>query len=316
MTTWYVKDLSKLTNVSVQTLHYYDKIDLLKPSIRFANGYRVYSEKDLLKLQQIVALKFFGFELAQIKAILEGEVDAIESFSIQSKLLHQKAKTFFDAAKALDGILTDCTNNQSISWKTIIKLMEVYRMTEQLEHAWIGKILSQEELKEYAAFEANLKTRFTEAQKKAYEKEWSELTAQIYANLDKDPSSDFGKKIGKACMDLVNLFWGMENTHLRNAVWEKGYKSGKIDKQEHGLSSEAITWLDQAAAAYHGDLLLAVLAQVGKAPDAVILKSWKDTLKKIHGDDQQKDADVLNIALNDPRVSQAAKNWLKKTFKV
>ena len=47
MTQWYVKDLSKLTDVSVQTLHHYDRIDLLKPSVRLSNGYRVYSEKDL-----------------------------------------------------------------------------------------------------------------------------------------------------------------------------------------------------------------------------------------------------------------------------
>ncbi|HAT9096872.1 TPA: MerR family DNA-binding transcriptional regulator, partial [Legionella pneumophila subsp. pneumophila] len=60
MTQWFVKDLSQLTSVSVQTLHHYDRIGLLKPSLRLANGYRVYSEKDLLKLQQIIALKFFG----------------------------------------------------------------------------------------------------------------------------------------------------------------------------------------------------------------------------------------------------------------
>ncbi len=45
MTQWFVKDLSKLTSVTVQTLHHYDRIDLLKPSLRRANGYRVYSEK-------------------------------------------------------------------------------------------------------------------------------------------------------------------------------------------------------------------------------------------------------------------------------
>ena len=64
MKTWYAKQLSDLANVSIRTLHYYDKIDLLKPSIRRPNGYRLYSETDLAKLQQIVALKFFGFELS------------------------------------------------------------------------------------------------------------------------------------------------------------------------------------------------------------------------------------------------------------
>ncbi len=67
MIKWYVKDLSKLTGVSVQTLHFYDTKDLLKPSLRLENNYHCYSEKDLLKLQQIIALKFFGFELSQIK---------------------------------------------------------------------------------------------------------------------------------------------------------------------------------------------------------------------------------------------------------
>jgi DNA-binding transcriptional MerR regulator len=55
MTQWYVKDLSNLTGVSKQTLHHYDQIGLLKPSLRLTNGYRLYSEADLLKLQQIIA---------------------------------------------------------------------------------------------------------------------------------------------------------------------------------------------------------------------------------------------------------------------
>jgi DNA-binding transcriptional MerR regulator len=67
MAHWFVKDLSRLTSVSVQTLHHYDRIGLLHPSDRMPNGYRVYTEKDLLKLQQIIALKYFGFELQQIK---------------------------------------------------------------------------------------------------------------------------------------------------------------------------------------------------------------------------------------------------------
>jgi DNA-binding transcriptional MerR regulator len=77
MAQWYVKDLSKLTHVSVQTLHHYDKIGLLKPSLRHTNGYRIYSEMDLVRLQQIIALKFFGFELLQIKNILLSESDVI-----------------------------------------------------------------------------------------------------------------------------------------------------------------------------------------------------------------------------------------------
>ena len=80
MTHWYVKTLSKLTGVSVQTLHHYDHIGLLKPSVRLTNGYRLYSERDLLKLQQIIALKFFGFGLSQIKTLLTGNVETLGHF--------------------------------------------------------------------------------------------------------------------------------------------------------------------------------------------------------------------------------------------
>src|SRR5580704_7702573 len=101
MAQWYVKDISKLTHISVQTLHHYDRIDLLKPSVRLPNGYRLYSEKDLLKLQQIIALKFFGFELAQIKTLLDTEVNMIDHFADQSHCLETKAKTLLEASQTL-----------------------------------------------------------------------------------------------------------------------------------------------------------------------------------------------------------------------
>lgn len=150
MAEWYVKDLSKLTGVSVQTLHHYDRIDLLKPSIRLANGYRIYSEKDLLKLQQIIALKFFGFELAQIKKLLTSNAGAVEHFTVQAKLLEQKANNLLDASNVLKQILSGVADDKSISWETIIKLIEVYRMTQQLEHSWVKDIFNPDELKQYA----------------------------------------------------------------------------------------------------------------------------------------------------------------------
>ena len=69
MAQWRIKEISDLTKISVRTLHHYDKIGLLKSSMRESNGYRWYSEGDLAKLQQIIALKFFGFSLGQIKTM-------------------------------------------------------------------------------------------------------------------------------------------------------------------------------------------------------------------------------------------------------
>lgn len=168
MTQWFVKDLSKLTGISVQTLHHYDRINLLKPSARLPNGYRVYSERDLLQLQQIIALKFFGFELSKIKALLTGNAGALEHFAIQAQLLEQKANTLFDASKALKSIVSDVADDKSIPWETILKLIEVYRMTQQLEHPWVKEIFTPDELKQYVAFQTELKINSTPEQKAAF----------------------------------------------------------------------------------------------------------------------------------------------------
>lgn len=58
------------TNLTVRTLRYYDEINLLKPSHVAESGYRYYSKNDVLKLQRILALKELGFNLEQIKEII------------------------------------------------------------------------------------------------------------------------------------------------------------------------------------------------------------------------------------------------------
>jgi DNA-binding transcriptional MerR regulator len=286
MTQWYVKELSKLTHVSVQTLHHYDRIGLLVPSIRLTNGYRVYSEKDLLKLQQIIALKFFGFQLSQIKRLLSTDVDMIEHFSAQSQFLEEKAKTLFEASNTLKSIISECSHDKSISWETIIKLIEVYRMTQQLEKTWAGKALSQEELKQYASFEQNLNTKFTTDEQSIFEQNWDSLVNDVNKNITADPTSDLGITLGKRCMDWVNSLYGNEYNALRTAIWEKGFKGGHIGA-EHNLSPEAIAWLDKAIDAYYRDRIYTVLGKVETHPHEVVLKAWEELLTDMYGQMQR-----------------------------
>ncbi|HYO90677.1 MAG TPA: MerR family transcriptional regulator, partial [Pyrinomonadaceae bacterium] len=65
------QEFAERAGVTVRTLHHYDRTGLLKPSGYTAAGYRLYGEKDLARLQQIVTLKFIGFSLRQIKELLE-----------------------------------------------------------------------------------------------------------------------------------------------------------------------------------------------------------------------------------------------------
>lgn len=310
MTNWYVKDLSKLTGVSVQTLHHYDRIGLLKPSIRMSNGYRVYSEKDLLRLQQIVALKFFGFDLKRIQELLVVDAGALEHFSVQASLLERKANSLLDASKVLKGVISDVVDDKSIPWKSIIKLIEVYRMTQQLENSWMKEIFTPEELKQYATFEAELKGNATPAQKAEFENKWADLLGEITSNLKKDPDSPIGIAIGKKCMVWLNEVYGRKYAHLRTKKFEKGFAEGK-GLDEVGLTPEMVLWLDKAITAYLVDRFRDILSKVGSETSDIVLKLWNDALDDLYGEDKSRQDAIYDIALADKKVSHEAKKWLK-----
>jgi DNA-binding transcriptional MerR regulator len=67
-----VGELSKRSGLSVRTLHHYDSVGLLKPSVRSDAGYRLYGEADIQRLNNILALRELGIALDEIRQILEG----------------------------------------------------------------------------------------------------------------------------------------------------------------------------------------------------------------------------------------------------
>lgn len=88
-----VKQVSKLTSVSVRTLHYYDSIGLLKPASVTEAGYRMYDDASLFRLQSILMLRQLQFSLGEIKEIIDcPEFDEHEALKQQIKLLELKRK--------------------------------------------------------------------------------------------------------------------------------------------------------------------------------------------------------------------------------
>lgn len=62
-----VHEVVNLTGITARTLHYYDEIGLLKPSIVTEARYRLYTEEDLIRLQEILFFREVGFALKEIK---------------------------------------------------------------------------------------------------------------------------------------------------------------------------------------------------------------------------------------------------------
>ena len=65
------KDISKLFNIGKETLRYYEEIKLMPVAIRDENGYRVYFDEDLLRLEFIIKMKKYGFSLKEISELIK-----------------------------------------------------------------------------------------------------------------------------------------------------------------------------------------------------------------------------------------------------
>lgn len=243
---WYVKEFSALTKVSVPTLHHYDALDLLKPSVRLSNGYRLYSESDLLKLERIIALKFFGFSLEKIKVLVGNDEEALGHLRLQINFLDEQIKQLHQARQMASAIVTEIDARKIIDWSAVVSLIRIYAMTKELINSWAGKVYTEKELKQLA----EVKQRYSEKETAAFQTLWAELFAQVGKNLDKDPDSTIGKKLG---LQYTLLKKQLEDAYkdypeLWKKMWNV-YEQGKIPNEVFLGTREQHAWLEQAAQA-------------------------------------------------------------------
>lgn len=86
-----VKEVSRLAGISVRTLHHYDEIGLLRPDTVTEAGYRIYSDHDMERLQQVLFFRELGFSLKEIGRILGSPAfDRLEALELQRRMLEEK----------------------------------------------------------------------------------------------------------------------------------------------------------------------------------------------------------------------------------
>lgn len=112
---------AKLANVSERTIRYYDKIELLKPSFVMKNGYRQYSDLDLLKLQKILSLKHLGFSIEEIFPMVMDNTNLKESFDLQIDLIEDKISHL----QSLKDALKRASQTPDLSWNMILSLVQL-----------------------------------------------------------------------------------------------------------------------------------------------------------------------------------------------
>lgn len=135
-------EFAKKAGVTIRTLRYYDKIELLVPSSHNELGHRLYSKEDFGKLQKILTLKFIGLSLEDIANIMKYDLnhkDFKKSLEIQKEIMKKKIKHIQSIIKAIDEAADTIDFNKEMDWDKFINIISAINSdknwTQQYENA-------------------------------------------------------------------------------------------------------------------------------------------------------------------------------------
>ena len=115
-----VGEVAKKVGTTVRTLQYYDKEGLLSPSAESEGGRRLYTDKDLVTLHQILSLKSLGFSLDDIKCrliSLETPTDVATALTEQADSIREKIEQLTDSLTAIEQLKTEVLQMRTVNFK-------------------------------------------------------------------------------------------------------------------------------------------------------------------------------------------------------
>lgn len=129
-------DFARMAQVSVRTIRFYDKQNILKPSYVTPAGARFYTDSDFVKLQQILLLKYLGFSLEEIKGMTIDDADyhfLQNSLTMQKKLIADKIEQMQLVEQAIDNTVDALEENHQIDWSQMLHLIHLTGMEKSLK---------------------------------------------------------------------------------------------------------------------------------------------------------------------------------------
>lgn len=228
-----INEIAKVTGVTVRTLHYYDEIGLLVPVEATNSGYRLYGQKELSTLQQILFFRELNFPLNQIKEIiLNPNFDSKKAPESHKVLLIKKRKRMDKLVNLIEKIFKgeinmsfkefDITEIESIRQQYISEVKEKWGKTPEFaESEAKTKMYSKSKWEEIGKDCNHIFEKFSENMQKSIEhpdvqslvKEWQDFI-----------SSNFYKCTNETLKSLGEMY--IKDVRFKN----------NIDKHKEGLS--------------------------------------------------------------------------------
>jgi MerR family transcriptional regulator, thiopeptide resistance regulator len=230
--TWKVGELSKLTGLTIRTLHHYDEIGLLCPRFHTDAGHRLYAESDIVKLQQIMSLKELGFSLDEIKELFENPTyNPKEILEMQLERLNEEIKLKEELKQQVQELWEVFNSWKEPTPEQFIKAIELIKNQ--------SKYFTQEQ-------RINMKQHYeklnsTEA--KEHANNWNQLIPLIQSEMDKGTPIDSPRviELAKRWQEGINLFTGGDMGIVRSA--ERYYMDNPQAAKGSGMSGELYRYI-------------------------------------------------------------------------
>jgi MerR family transcriptional regulator, thiopeptide resistance regulator len=195
-----VGEVATLTRVSVRTLHHYDRIGLLRPALHSAGGYRMYAESELLRLQQILTLRYLGFPLKRIGELLDrDDFNLVASLRVQRQALHDRIAELERISTAIGELVDQRLASGEWSWQLVVEASQAVAAGLTRGEEMMEAYYTPEQMKQFE--EARRATPQEEIA--AIEQGWTALLAEVRASYDLDPASTEAQALGARADELT-----------------------------------------------------------------------------------------------------------------
>ena len=239
-----VKEISDLTGISVRTLHYYDEIGLLKPTEKSDAGYRLYDDKALETLQQILFFREFDISLKEIKAVLDNPaLERNQILQVQRKMLVTKKERMERLIASIDDILKG-ENKMDFTIFTKTEVEEMFQtmlehMPENMRNIAIKEFGSIEQWKKHY-----MEVVSSEEMQKGYAKvvEWyggkDKFLSVARTPVSKEVAESYNKRIEAILQKLIaKRNCDIDSFEVKELVGEYGFVMKQLAqiKEEKGF---------------------------------------------------------------------------------
>ena len=188
----------------MRALHHYDRLGLVRAR-RNRAGYRMYSSRDLERLEQVVTLKFLGIPLKRIRTLLERDArDLPAALRLQRTVLEEKRRMMDLAITAIQDAERSIASGGRPESALLKRIIEVIEMQDN--HEWALKYYTPEAREKIAE---RAKDWTPEKQAKATQ-DWTDLFRDVEACLNEDPASPKAQALGARWKKLIEAFTGAD----------------------------------------------------------------------------------------------------------